>query len=103
MPRAISIESSDEEMEDVSLPTRNGEKAANGKGKGKARQPTVEDELEEEANEELEDSDEEIEGSKGDAENLRYDPDQKVEEKRRVRAQYRELLGQQDGECSSLL
>jgi hypothetical protein len=78
-------ESSDEEMEDVSQSA-----AANGKGKG--RQPTVEeDELDED------DSDEEIEGSEGDAENLRYDPDQKLEEKRRVRAQYRELLGQQDG------
>ena len=81
MPRATRV-SSDEEMEDASQPA-----ATSGKGKG--RQPTVEeDELDED------ESDEEIEG---DAEDLRYDPDQKLEEKRRVRAQYRELLGQQDG------
>jgi hypothetical protein len=77
-------ESSDEEMEDVS-------QAAATNGKGKGRQPTAEeDELDE-------DDSDEIEGSEGDAEDLRYDPDQKLEEKRRVRAQYRELLGQQDG------
>jgi hypothetical protein len=93
MPRATRV-SSDEEMEDATQDAatsgRGGNSGINGKGKG--RQLTVEeDELDED------DSDEEIEGSEGDAENLRYDPDQKVEEKRRVRAQYRELLGQQDG------
>lgn len=93
MPRATR-ESSDEEMEDASQPAATS--GVNGKGKG--RQPTVEeDELDEE------DSDEEIEGSQGDAEDLRYDPDQKLEEKRRVRAQYRELLGQQDGARAFLL
>lgn len=32
---------------------------------------------------------------------LPYDPDQKVEEKRKLRAQYRQLLGEQDGMYAS--
>jgi hypothetical protein len=38
---------------------------------------------------------EEVEGG------LPYDPDQKVEEKRKLRAQYRQLLGEQDGMYAS--
>ena len=36
-----------------------------------------------------------------DPDGLPYDPDQKVEDKRRLRAQYRQLLGEQDGMYAS--
>lgn len=67
----------DEEMVDVTAP--------NGRGmNGRVEEDDEDDELET--------SDIEADGVP-----LAYDPDQKMEDKRRVRAQYRELLGQQDG------
>lgn len=53
-----------------------------------------------------EDSDEEMEVGEiqpSQSAELAYDPDQRPEEKRRVRAQYRQLLGEQNGALDRVL
>jgi hypothetical protein len=70
------------------------------------RRAASEDEEMEEAEVKIQDDVVELNGThlNGLADNpegLPYDPDQKVEDKRRLRAQYRQLLGEQDGMYAS--
>lgn len=64
------------------------------------RRPISDDEEMEDVDAEVEENDKGTNGMQaavnGNGE-LAYDPDQKVEDKRRLRAQYRQLLGEQDG------